>query len=294
MKKQQKNRKVLILGGDGMAGHMIKTFLREMFYDVFSTTRGETDKNNYFFDVVKDFTKLEEIIRDVNPDFIVNGIGVLNQFAEERKEQAILINSFLPHYLDSLSEKLRFKLIHISTDCVFSGEKGAYMETDIPDASSFYGRTKSLGEVRNGKSLTLRTSIVGPDINEHGIGLFNWFIKQEHETKGFSGVIWTGVTTLQLAKVIEKIFDLNITGLYHLVNNKKISKFDLLSLFKKHMRKDIVIKADSSYKSDKSLIDTRKDPHLNIPDYDVMIKEMSEWIYEHESLYGTIILNAKR
>jgi dTDP-4-dehydrorhamnose reductase len=234
------------------------------------------------------------IIEKINPNFVINCIGVLNQFAEENKSGAVLINSFFPHFIDSLAEKNGFKFIHISTDCVFSGEKGDYSETDFADAASFYGRTKSLGEVNNERSVTFRTSIVGPDINEKGIGLFNWFMKQEGETRGFTNVIWTGVTTLQLAKAIEKSFDLNVTGLYHLVNNGKISKYDLLLLFKKYMNKNIDIRKDESQVSKKTLINTRKDLDFCVPTYDDMVREMSEWIFGHEEKYKQIIINAKK
>lgn len=287
-------KKILVLGADGMAGHIVSMYLNEVGYDVFTTTRKADDAKNSRFDVLDDYKDLNRIIDTVKPNFVINCIGVLNQFAEENKPGAVLINSFFPHYVDSLSAQHQFKMIHISTDCVFSGERGGYSETDVTDATSFYGKTKSLGEVNNDRNVTFRTSIVGPDMNEKGIGLFNWFIKQESETKGFSGVIWTGVTTLQLAKAIEKSFDMSITGLYHLVNNQKINKFDLLSLFKKYMKKDIAIKEDASYTSDKSLINNRKGFDFDIPDYDKMVREMSDWIYGHEKKYESVVVNAKK
>jgi dTDP-4-dehydrorhamnose reductase len=219
----------------------------------------------------------------------VNCIGVLNQFAEDNKPEAVLINSFLPHHLDKLSIEYKFKFIHISTDCVFSGEKGGYKETDFGDASSFYGKSKSLGEVINDRNITFRTSIIGPDIKENGIGLFNWFMKQDGKIKGFSNVIWTGVTTLELAKSIEKSFNLNISGLYHLVNNQKINKYDLLLLFKKWMKKEIEIIKDDSYVSDKSLVNTRTDFDFEIPSYEKMIEDMSIWINENKDKYKIIL-----
>jgi dTDP-4-dehydrorhamnose reductase len=195
----------------------------------------------------------------------------------------------LPHYLDKLSAEYQFKFIHISTDCVFSGQKGDYDEEDFTDATSFYGRTKSLGEIKNDRNLTFRTSIVGPDIKENGIGLFNWFMKQDGQVKGFNNVIWTGVTTLELAKSIEKSFDLEITGLYHLVNNQKINKYDLLMLFKKYMNKEIEISKDDSYISDKSIINTRTDFDFKIPSYEKMIEEMSIWINKNKEKYRIIL-----
>jgi dTDP-4-dehydrorhamnose reductase len=288
------DKKILILGADGMAGHMIKAYLEEKKYEIYTTTRGENAGKNSHFDVVEDFHALENIISKIKPNFVINCIGVLNKFAEENKAAAVLINSFLPQYIDSISEKYNFRLVHISTDCVFSGIKGDYVETDLADAASFYGKTKALGEINNQRNLTFRTSIVGPDINPNGIGLFNWFMQQEGEIKGFSKVIWTGVTTLQLAKAIEKSFNLNISGLYHLVNNQKINKYDLLNLFKQHIKKDIVIAKDDTYASDKSLISTRTDFDLEIPSYEEMVKEMCEWTNNHSEIYGQIILNSKK
>ncbi len=268
-----------------MAGNMLKTYLEEKGHDVFATSRRKIEGKAVHFDVLENYREMGDILPRITPDFVVNCIGVLNQSAEENKAGAVLVNSFLPHYLDSLAEKHNFKLIHVSTDCVFSGKSGNYSETDFPDAASFYGRTKSLGELNNGRSVTFRTSIVGPDINEKGVGLFNWFMKQSGEIKGFSNVVWTGVTTVELAKCIEKSFDMDITGLYNLVNNKKVNKYELLLLFKKYTGKNMEIKEDGSYKSDKSLVNNRKDFDFDIPGYEGQIKEMCGWINGHKEKY---------
>jgi dTDP-4-dehydrorhamnose reductase len=283
------DKKILVLGADGMAGHIIIDYLESKKYNVFKTSRKKSDEKSFIYDVVGDYEEIENIIDKIKPQFVVNCIGVLNQFAQDNKSEAVLINSFLPHYLDKLSRVHKFKFIHISTDCVFSGEKGGYKESDFADALSFYGKSKSLGEVVNDSSLTFRTSIVGPDTKENGIGLFNWFMKQSGEVKGFSNVIWTGVTTLELAKSIEKSFGLDITGLYHLVNNQKINKYDLLLLFKKWMKKEIEILKNDDYASDKSLINTRDDFNFEIPSYDKMIEEMSIWIKNNKEKYAIIL-----
>ena len=279
------DNKILILGSDGMAGHIIVDYLESIKYEVFTTSRKEGGKKSFIYDVVSDYGNIKNIINEIKPKFVINCIGVLNQFAENNKSEAVLINSFLPHYLDNLSIEYQFKLIHISTDCVFSGEKGKYKEVDFADASSFYGKSKSLGEVINDRNLTFRTSIVGPDIKENGIGLFNWFMKQSGQINGYNGVIWTGVTTLELAKAIEKSLSMNIVGLYHLVNNQQINKYDLLLLFKKWMNKEIKIVKDDGYVSDKGLVNTRSDFSFDIPNYDEMVKEMSFWINKHKERY---------
>lgn len=274
-------KKVLVIGSKGMAGHMIKEYLTQKGYDVYGTFREKEEKNleaNEFYLDAFDKEKLEEILKKVKPDFVINCIGILNQFAENNPDIAIYVNGYFPHYLDRLSEKYGYKLIHITTDCVFSGKKGNYTEDDFRDADSYYGRSKAIGEVNNNRTLTFRTSIIGPDINKDGIGLFNWFMKQEGKIRGYSNVFWSGVTTLELAKAIESSFGQNISGLIHLVNNEKISKYDLLKLFSKYMNKDIEIEKYEDYFSDKSLIRTKEDFSYKVPKYEKMIEELSEWI----------------
>lgn len=274
-------KKILVIGSKGMAGHMIKEYLTQKEYDVYGTFREKEEKNleaNEFYLDAFDKEKLEEILKKVKPDFVINCIGILNQFAENNPDIAIYVNGYFPHYLDRLSEKYGYKLIHITTDCVFSGKKGNYTEDDFRDADSYYGRSKAIGEVNNNRTLTFRTSIIGPDINKDGIGLFNWFMKQEGRIKGYSNVFWSGVTTLELAKAIEASFSQNISGLIHLVNNEKIPKYDLLKLFSKYMNKDIEIEKYEDYFSDKSLIRTKEDFNYKVPEYEKMIEELSRWI----------------
>lgn len=277
--------KILIIGSKGMAGHMIKEYLYQKKYDVYGTLREKEEKNlgvNEFYLDAFDKEKLEEILKKVKPDFVINCIGILNQFAENNPDIAIYVNGYFPHYLDRLSEKYGYKLIHITTDCVFSGKKGNYIEDDFRDADNYYGRSKAIGEVNNNRTLTFRTSIIGPDINKDGIGLFNWFMKQEGKIMGYSNVFWSGVTTLELAKAIEASFSQNISGIVHLVNNEKISKHDLLKLFSKYMNKDIEIEKYEDYYSDKSLIRTKEDFSYKVPKYEKMIEELSEWIKKND------------
>ena len=264
--------KVLVLGKTGMLGHVVYEYLKEKKYEVFGTYR-------QIYDVDKD--DIEEIIDFAKPDVVVNCIGILNKACEENKRLAVKINSYLPHYLDYLSTKYNFYLIHISTDCVFDGVEGNYHEASYPDAISFYGRTKALGEINNRKNVTLRTSIVGLDNNPKGIGLFQWFMKQEKEVEGYSKVMWTGVTTIELAKQIEVAIKKHLTGIQHVVNNDIISKRDLLELFKKYFKKDIKIKNNDIISSNRTLIRTELSYNFDIPSYEEMIKEMKEWEEKH-------------
>ena len=275
--------KVLILGVDGMLGHIVKLYFQEKGHTVRGTSR--SSGSDYTFDATKNINDFESFVDDFKPDAVINCTGILNKVAEENKSLAVLLNSYLPHYVDEICRKNGIKFIHVSTDCVFDGKSGEYNEDSYKDATSFYGQSKALGELNNESSLTLRTSIVGPDINENGIGLFQWFMNQENETDGFDKVIWTGVTTLEFAKCMEKGIINNLSGLRHAVNNEKIDKYSLISLFKKHFNKDIIINRKSDYVSDKSLKRT-SDFDFNIPSYNQMVKEMSEWVTNHEQLYS--------
>ena len=275
--------KALILGADGMLGHVVKLYFQEQGYEVKGTSR--SDSQDLVFDATLNTSDLGKFIDDFKPDAVVNCIGILNKVAEENHSLAVMVNSYLPNYLDKLCKDKKVKFVHISTDCVFDGKSGEYTENSFKDATSYYGLSKSLGEINNDTNVTLRTSIVGPDINGQGIGLFQWFMNQENEANGFDKAIWTGVTTIELAKAIEKAIQNNLTGLRHVVNNSKIDKYSLLELFKKYFNKDIEIKRKSDYKSDKSLIRST-DFDFGVPSYELMIKEMSDWVKKHNNLYS--------
>ncbi|MEG2379089.1 MAG: SDR family oxidoreductase [Bacilli bacterium] len=279
-------KKVLVLGGNGMAGNMIKTYFLEKGYEVFSTQTKDTNETNcYKYNIMENMKSLEKIVEEIRPDLVINAVGILNQAAEDNKVLAVTVNSLFPHYVDSISKEYGFKFIHMSTDCVYSGSKGQYNESDLPDATSFYGRSKALGEINNDSNLTIRTSIIGPDVNENGIGLFNWFMKQTGEINGYANVIWSGVTTLELAKAMLAAYEQDLKGLYILVNNDVINKYDLALLFKKYMEKDIKINKYLEKIENKSMHSTRNDFDYKVPSYDKMICEMSTFIKEHKSKY---------
>lgn len=280
--------KILILGSDGMLGHVVKIYFEENGYDVVCTTRRD-EKSELYFNITNSVSEIERIIKRVKPDVVINCIGILNKVADEHKALAILINSYLPHYLDEISVENNFKLIHVSTDCVFDGKTGNYDEMSIPNETSIYGRTKALGEVINDRSVTLRTSIVGPDINENGVGLFKWFMDQEGEVGGYDKVLWTGITTIWFARCMEMAIENNLTGLHHCVNNDVISKYDLLVLFKKYFNKDIVINRNPDVESKKTLVRTDKSFDFGIPSYEDMIKDMRNWVLNHKEVYPDLI-----
>lgn len=279
--------KFLVLGCNGMAGHKISLYLQERGHDV---TGFALEKSNLLNkSVVGDATDLESLrllINDGKFDYIVNCIGILNQFAEKNKPLAVMLNSHLPHFLAEVANPVGTRVVQMSTDCVFSGKRGQYTEEDTPDGTTFYDRTKALGELNDNFNLTLRNSIVGPDINQTGIGLMNWFMQQESDLNGFTGAIWTGQTTLQLAKTIEAAAAEGATGLYNAVPEKPITKYELLKLFNKYLRNNaLTINPVAGICADKSLKRTRFDFSYIIPDYEQMISETADWLFSHKHLY---------
>lgn len=278
--------KILVLGGSGMAGHTISMYFKEVGHDVTAFSRRKVNYCNNINGDITDFANLKKIIREGQYDAIINAIGILNQDAEDNKSTAVLLNSYLPHFLSDRTKDMKTRIIHMSTDCVFSGKTGTYSETSFRDGETFYDRSKALGELENDKDLTFRNSIIGPDMSEKGIGLFNWFMKQEGQINGFTKAIWTGVTTLTLAKAMEQALKENLTGLYNLVNNETISKYELLRLFNKYMKENkIEILPSDNLSLDKSLVNNRVDFSFKVPSYEAMIAEMKEWIFSHKDLY---------
>lgn len=270
-----------------MAGHMISLYMRDRGYDVTGFARKASPFVGTISGDARDEESLVQIIRDGRYDLIINCIGVLNAAAEADQENAAFLNAYLPHLLTRLAKEASSYFVHISTDCVFSGKKGNYSDTDFRDGDTFYDRSKALGEVTGEGALTIRTSIVGPELNPHGIGLLNWFLQQEESVHGYSRVYWTGQTTLQLAKTIEKAYELQTQGLVQAVPNEKISKRDLLQLFNGHIRQQpIDILPDESVVADKSLIPTDYAyfPY-EIPSYEPMIQELGDWMRVHKDLY---------
>lgn len=278
--------RVLLLGATGMAGHTISIYFKEAGHDITALSRSKFEYCNNIICDVTNFDFLTKLIKEGKYDAVINAIGILNQDAEENKSLAVLLNSYLPHYLSDITKDINTKVIHMSTDCVFSGKTGGYSETSFRDGEAFYDRSKALGELENNKDLTFRNSIIGPDLSKNGIGLFNWFMKQKGEIYGFTKAIWTGVTTITLAKAMEKALEEDLTGLYNLVNNESISKFNLLKLFNKYMKENATtILPSDKIKVDKSLINTRNDFSFTVPGYEEMVIEMKEWIEKHKTLY---------
>lgn len=268
--------KILILGSNGMAGHIITKYFKDKNYNVGTLARSDAD----FCVDIEENNQLENFFKSKNSecDFLINCIGLLVGESNNNPLKAIYINSYFPHYLEKKYNNTNTKIIHLSTDCVFDGLKGNYIESDIHTEINYYGRSKSLGEINNNKDITFRTSIIGPEKKQNGSGLFHWFTKSSpNKINGWQNAWWNGITTLQLAKCIEKyITNPKISGIRHLVNNKnRINKYDLLVKIKEIFDIEKTISPSVGPKEiDKVLLDTIGDLDFEITDYDTQLREL--------------------
>ena len=247
-------RKILIFGARGMLGHVAADFLnRTGEYQVLKCVRNADAADEISADVT-DTQRVREILERQRPDIVLNCVGMLIRACSDHPALAIMVNSYFPQFLAECGRELGFKLVHVSTDCVFSGRKGAYSDNDFRDGDTVYARTKALGEVIDDRNLTVRTSIIGPELKDNGTGLFHWFMSQHGEIKGYRRAFWSGVTTLELARFIHAAIGSGLTGLYQLSMPEKISKYDLLKLFQDIWHKeDVTITPYDDYFCDKSM-----------------------------------------
>ena len=256
--------KILIVGASGMLGNALFRFLSASDeLDLFGAIRSDKSANFFASELqnrliknidVSDFDMLINLFNYVRPNLVINCVGVVKQLeASYDPLSSIPINSLLPHRLAKLSQLIGARFIHISTDCVFSGAKGHYIEGDIADADDLYGRTKLLGEVNYSNSLTLRTSIIGHELQGNR-SLIDWFLSQNGHIKGYRNAIFSGLPTVELARVIQDfvIPNTDLSGLFH-ISVDPIAKFDLLKLVADEYKKEIDIIPDDSLVIDRSL-----------------------------------------
>ena len=290
--------KILILGGDGMLGHQLMLSLQSHF-NVRATLRQNSaayqdyplfqGKNHYFGVDVQSEDNLIRVLSDYKPDALINAVGFIKQrkIANEAIPN-IEMNALLPHRLALLCQKWNTRLIHISTDCVFSGKKGNYSEQDISDAEDFYGKSKFLGEVDYPGCVTFRTSFIGLELARK-TSLLEWFLKQQGEINGYCNAIYTGITTIEMANVCKHVL-LNypdLRGVWH-VASEPISKYELLTRLQVLLKRDdIKIKPDKLFICDRSLqgYAFEKKTAYRIPDWNNMLKELVIQINQREVKY---------
>jgi len=256
--------RVLILGASGMLGNaMFRVLSEREEWEVFGTLRSSGMARFFAPKItgrlfagidVENHDILAKLFTQVRPDVVVNCIGLVKQLAEVNDPLlSIPINSLLPHRLARLCDLVGSRLVHMSTDCVFSGKKGSYRESDPPDAEDLYGKSKFLGEVDYPHTVTLRTSIIGHEL-QGARSLIGWFLSQERQCKGFVKAIYSGLPAAVLAQLVGDVIipRPDLSGLYH-VASKPISKYDLLGLVAEIYGKHIKIIPDSSLVIDLSL-----------------------------------------
>lgn len=271
-------KRIVVLASDGMAGHVIVRHFNQL--QQFSVTAiNENDLFDVNYQMKADAQRLLG-----TTDYIINCARCLIEEAEQNPAKAIAVNSYLPKLLEKIFFSSETKIIHLSTDCVFSGANGPYEEKAKPDGTSYYSRTKALGEIENSKDLTIRTSYIGPTLGSFREELFDWFMHQEGDIKGFADAHWTGITTLALAKNIELLLEKKVSGTYHLVPSSSISKYELLLLIQKIFSKeDVSIYPDTEISTNRWLIDTRKD--VQVANYSEMFTELHFHMKKHQGLY---------
>ncbi len=280
--------RILILGGDGMLGHRLLLHLQERHETKVTLRRGLpeygqyglfTPENSYTGVEARDVERLLEVFGDFRPEAVVNCVGIIKQRGEAKEAiPSIEINALLPHRLAVACKAIGARLVHLSTDCVFSGRKGDYTLEDVPDAEDLYGRTKLLGEVGEEPAVTLRTSIIGLELARKG-SLIEWFLAQRGEIRGFTEAIYTGLTTAEMSRVIEKVLveHPDLSGVWQ-VASEKIDKYDLLSRFSRELgRDDVSVTPDASVKIDRSLsgLEFAKATGYDPPGWDAMLAELA-------------------
>ena len=234
--------KVLILGADGMIGHKMAQSLNDKNgLEIILNSRSNSKILSQLYPKCKiyenDFLKddINNLLDIVHPDFIINAVGITIRRGVEDFKKASLINSIFPHKIDNWASKFDKKLIHFSTDCVYSGKKGNYLDSDIPDAEDNYGKSKASGEINSENTLTIRSSMVGREIFNK-TELLEWVVSNKNKKiNGYENVIYSGVTTLWMSKTIVKILTKmpELNGIYN-ISSEPISKYDLISKINKH------------------------------------------------------------
>lgn len=256
--------RVLILGASGMLGHaVLRAMAASGNHETFGSVRSEASKALLPRNIpacliaggdIENQDALIRLFRDIKPHVVINCIGLVKQLAQAGDPLlALPINALLPHRIARLCELIGARLVHISTDCVFSGDRGGYSEDDLPDSDDLYGRTKLLGEVSGENAITLRTSIIGHELG-FSHGLIDWFLGQKVRCSGYTRAFFSGLPTIELARVIRDVVipRTELTGVYH-VASTPISKYELLRLVAEVYNKEIEIVPDGGLVIDRSL-----------------------------------------
>lgn len=281
--------RICILGASGMLGHKLWKSLSVHFPNAYATIRGCRDdykKFNLFKNddqVIEkidalNFPDFEKVLDKIKPEIILNCIGITKRREEiNNLAVSITLNALFPHQLAAWGAKNNAKVVNFSTDCVFDGKIGHYTEESMTSAGDTYGKTKAIGELKEGNTLTLRSSFIGTELLP-GSELLEWFLAQSGIVRGYRNTSYSGFTTLELCRIVEKLLiDFpQARGLYN-ISSEPISKFDLLMLIKKKMNLDIEIIPDDNFFCDRSLDSSkfRKEFSYTPPTWEKMIDELA-------------------
>ncbi|MCG6229916.1 dTDP-4-dehydrorhamnose reductase family protein [Vibrio furnissii] len=280
--------KVLVVGATGMLGYSIFSNLSDSNdLDVYGTVRSVDGLEKFFPSVdklllnvdIKEFETLEYSIKQTKPDVVINCIGLIKQHDMSKQHvEAVEVNALLPHKIAQVCSSIDARLIHFSTDCVFDGKAGNYVETDLPTATDLYGKSKCLGEVEYGSNITLRTSIIGHELKS-SVSLVDWFLSQEGTVKGFSKAIFSGLPTAYVAKVLKEYVlpNTSLSGVYQL-SVDPIDKYSLISKISEVYSKDIEIEKFEDFVIDRSLNSSkfREETGFVPPTWDYLVEFMHE------------------
>jgi len=273
--EKELTQKILVLGASGMIGHQIyNNLILNENYDVLAHHSSNKFINASHLVDFFNFEDLRNFIEKEQPHITINCTGILIEESERDYPKAIYLNSYIPHAVKKLVNSYGGKLIQISTDCVFSGNNGPYSELDKKDGISNYSLTKGLGEIDDDINLTLRTSVIGPDYKPYSTELLHWYLNQQQNIEGYKKSLWSGVTSIYFAKVVNYFINSNITGIYNVSSSQSISKYDLLIMLERRFDRGINISKVDGLISNKILIDTRKLLGLEVPSYEFMIDEL--------------------
>lgn len=277
--------KILVLGSGGMLGHLTTIYLKEQGHDVSDLSFPYAAFEKSFVCDISNLSQFESYLQSNNFDMIINCIALLIQASDQNKDKSIFINSYFPHWLEGKFKDSKTKIIQVSTDGVFGDGITPFDENSPHLNSSFYAKTKSLGELDNGKDLTIRSSYFGPDINENGKGLLNWFFSQNGEVNGYTKAIFTGVSSLEFAKFVHE-YGSSTTGIYNLGATKPICKYDLLNNFIKDLNiHKIKLVPNDTVEIDTSVISCRNDIKYKPVSYETMVSDLCDFIINHKSYY---------
>lgn len=287
--------KVLILGSTGLIGsNILRYFASDSDIQVLSTYRKFSQKN--FFESLNvqsiyfnDFSSKSKIINLLNihkPNFIINAIGITKHIKKFNFQKMFYLNSVLPCILDELSLKLNFKFFHISTDCVFSGIKGSYIEDDLSDAIDIYGKTKSIADYYIKNSPIFRISTIGHESFTPFNGLLNWFLNQKNSCYGFTNAFFSGITTIEFAKILKHLLSVDLQNEIYHISSERISKYNLLKIIRDVYKKKIDILPSNNFIIDRSLNSTKFKSKFNIKvnNWEKMLVEQNEF-YQKSKKY---------